>query len=213
MKLIENYHKINSKITNIVKTKKIELIIVSKNQCSESIIKLIENCNHKHFGENRLQEAIMKWPSIKNAYKEIKLHFIGKLQSNKVKEVIKLFDYVHSIDSLKLAKLCSEEEKKLNKKLSYFIQVNFDDEIQKSGINENLITDLFNYCTTTLRINILGLMCIPPLNSDPVKYFIRLMLIAQKLDLKELSMGMSNDYEKAIKCGATFIRIGTAIFR
>jgi pyridoxal phosphate enzyme (YggS family) len=213
MNLIENYHKISSKITNTVENRKVELIIVSKNQSSEAIIKLIETFNHKHFGENRSQEALIKWPSIKNAHMEIKLHFIGKLQSNKVKDVVKLFDYVHSIDSLKLATLCSEEEKKLNKKLNYFIQVNFEDEIQKSGINEKLITDLFNHCTKTLGINILGLMCIPPLNNDPIKYFNRLMLIAQKLDLKELSMGMSNDYEEAIKCGATFIRIGSAIFR
>ena len=213
MNLIENYHIISSKITNIVKNRKVELIIVSKNQSSEAITKLIETFNHKHFGENRFQEAIIKWPSIKNAHKEIKLHFIGKLQSNKVKDVVKLFDYIHSIDSLKLATLCSEEEKKLNKKLNYFIQVNFEDEIQKSGINEKLITDLFNHCTKTLGINILGLMCIPPVNSDPIKYFNRLILIAQNLDLKELSMGMSNDYEEAIKCGATFIRIGSAIFR
>ena len=210
MNFLQNFKTIRNEIKN--HSNNVNLIVVSKNQNFEKINYLI-NEGHKDFGENRFQEAKTKWQDYLRKNSDIRLHFIGKLQSNKVKEVIKLFDYVHSIDSLKLAKLCSEEEKKLNKKLSYFIQVNFDDEIQKSGINENLITDLFNYCTTTLRINILGLMCIPPLNSDPVKYFIRLMLIAQKLDLKELSMGMSNDYEKAIKCGATFIRIGTAIFR
>jgi len=212
MGLIENYKKISAKIANVIQNRKVELIVVSKNQNSKIILELIKFFNHQHFGENRVQEAITKWPFIKNQYKEVKLHFIGKLQSNKVKDVVKLFDYVHSIDSKKLANLCSIEEKKSNKKLNYFVQVNFDNEIQKAGVNENLAIELFNYCKKFLDINIVGLMCIPPIAKDSTQYFDKLSIIAQKCNLKELSMGMSNDYQEAIKCGATFVRIGSAIF-
>ena len=186
--------------------------MISKNQQIPKISYLIEKTQHVHFGENKLQEAITKWPDLKTKYKNIKLHFIGRLQSNKVKDVVKHFDYIHSIDSLTLAAKCSQEEKKIKKMLGYFIQINFDDELQKSGINFNKASDLFVYCKQNLQLNIIGLMCIPPVYKDSEIYFKKLKLLADDLKIKDLSMGMSNDYESAIQNGSTFVRIGSKIF-
>lgn len=212
MRLIENYNIIKKKIQNANSHSNVELIVISKNQQIPKISYLIEKTQHVHFGENKLQEAITKWPDLKTKYKNIKLHFIGRLQSNKVKDVVKHFDYIHSIDSLSLATKCSEEEKKIKKMLGYFIQINFDDEPQKSGINFNKASDLFVYCKQNLQLNIIGLMCIPPVYKDSEIYFKKLKLLADDLKIKDLSMGMSNDYESAIQNGSTFVRIGSKIF-
>ena len=213
MNLIENYNIIKKKIQNANSHSNVELIVISKNQQIPKISYLIEKTQHVHFGENKLQEAITKWPDLKTKYKNIKLHFIGRLQSNKVKDVVKHFDYIHSIDSLTLAAKCSQEEKKIKKMLGYFIQINFDDELQKSGINFNKASDLFVYCKQNLQLNIIGLMCIPPVYKDSEIYFKKLKLLADDLKIKDLSMGMSNDYESAIQNGSTFVRIGSKIFR
>ena len=212
MNLIENYNIIKKKIQNANSHSNVELIVISKNQQIPKISYLIEKTQHVHFGENKLQEAITKWPDLKTKYKNIKLHFIGRLQSNKVKDVVKHFDYIHSIDSLTLAAKCSQEEKKIKKMLGYFIQINFDDELQKSGINFNKASDLFDYCKQNLQLNIIGLMCIPPVYKDSEIYFKKLKLLADDLKIKDLSMGMSNDYEPAIQNGSTFVRIGSKIF-
>ena len=212
MRLIENYNIIKKKIQNANSHSNVELIVISKNQQIPKISYLIEKTQHVHFGENKLQEAITKWPDLKTKYKNIKLHFIGRLQSNKVKDVVKHFDYIHSIDSLTLAAKCSQEEKKIKKMLGYFIQINFDDELQKSGINFNKASDLFVYCKQNLQLNIIGLMCIPPVYKDSEIYFKKLKLLADDLKIKDLSMGMSNDYESAIQNGSTFVRIGSKIF-
>lgn len=212
MRLIENYNIIKKKIQNANSHSNVELIVISKNQQTPKISYLIEKTQHVHFGENKLQEAIVKWPDLKTKYKNIKLHFIGRLQSNKVKDVVKHFDYIHSIDSLTLAAKCSQEEKKIDKMLSYFIQINFDDEPQKSGINFNKASDLFIHCKENLQLNIIGLMCIPPVHKDPEIYFKKIKLLADDLKIKDLSMGMSNDYESAIQNGSTFVRIGSKIF-
>lgn len=213
MRLVENYNIIKKKIQNTNSHNNVELIVISKNQPTSKISYLIEKTQHVHFGESKLQEAIAKWPDLKTKYKNIKLHFIGKLQSNKVKDVVKHFDYIHSIDSLTLAAKCSQEEKKIRKMLGYFIQINIDDEPHKSGINFNKASDLFLYCKENLKLNIIGLMCLPPVLKDPEIYFKKIKLLADDLKIKDLSIGMSNDYESAIQNGSTFVRIGSKIFR
>ena len=170
------------------------------------------NRQHVHFGENKVQEAVEKWPKIKQDYKDIKLHMIGRLQTNKVKFAIPLFDYIHSLDSLKLAKKIYEEQNKIKKSLKIFIQVNIGNEVQKSGINEEYLEEFYNKCISEFNLDIVGLMCLPPNNSDSSDYFLKMKDLAKKHNLKELSMGMSNDYLDAVKHGATFVRIGSAIF-
>ncbi len=170
------------------------------------------NRQHAHFGENKVQEAVEKWPKIKQDYKDIKLHMIGRLQTNKVKFAIPLFDYIHSLDSLKLAKKIYEEQNKMKKSLKIFIQVNIGNEVQKSGINEEYLEEFYNKCISEFNLDIVGLMCLPPNNSDSSDYFLKMKDLANKHNLKELSMGMSNDYLEAVKHGATFVRIGSAIF-
>ncbi len=166
---------------------------------------------HNDFGENKIQEAEKKWSQIKENYKDLKLHMIGRLQSNKAKKAVQLFDYIHSLDSEKLALKLSQSEKELNKKIKLFIQVNLAEESQKSGIDPNNLGAFYNYCKNDLSLDVIGLMCLPPINSNSEKYFKLLREEADKLSLKELSMGMSSDYKQAVSDGSTYIRLGTAI--
>ena len=191
--------------------KKPKIIAVSKTFSSDDIKPLIIY-GHKDFGENKIQEAVNKWTEIKNNFNEIKLHMIGKIQTNKVKFLIPLFDYLHSLDNLKLAEKISKEELKKNKKIKIFIQVNLGDEKQKNGINLRDLESFYKECSFNLNLNIIGLMCLPPIEDDPKKYFLQLKESANKINLKELSMGMSNDYEIAANNGSTFVRIGSKIF-
>jgi pyridoxal phosphate enzyme (YggS family) len=209
MSIIENYNRIYNLI-NVYKNKT-KLIIVTKNQDLNKI-KLIINQGHKHFGENRVQEAKEKWSKIVAEDININLHLVGKLQSNKSKEAHNLFDYIHSLDNQKLAKSLSLIESSSSRKIKYFVQVNIGNEPQKNGLEISLVKDFVYYCKNELKLNIIGLMCIPPLITDPTNFFLQLKKLAEINNLQELSMGMSNDFEKAIKCGATFIRVGSAIF-
>ena len=187
------------------------IIAVSKTFPANDVLPLV-NYGHIHFGENKVQEAVEKWPKIKQDYKNIKLHMIGRLQTNKVKFAIPLFDYIHSLDSLKLAKKIYEEQNKIKKSLKIFIQVNIGNEDQKSGINEEYLEEFYNKCISEFNLDIVGLMCLPPNNSDSSDYFLKMKDLAKKHNLKELSMGMSNDYLEAVRHGATFVRVGSAIF-
>ncbi len=175
------------------------------------ILPLIEY-GHIHFGENKVQEAADKWPVIKNKFKNIKLHMIGKLQTNKVKNAINLFDYIHSLDSLKLAKKISDEQKKNNKNIKLFIQINIGNENQKSGILIEELENFYSVCTRDLNLDIIGLMCLPPINEEPTKYFKKMKLLSENISLNNLSMGMSSDYMIALDNGANFLRIGSQIF-
>ena len=187
-----------------------EIIAVSKTFKMDHVQHVLEQ-GHIHFGENKVQEALEKWTLVKDKNREIKLHLIGKLQTNKVKLAIKLFDFIHSLDSVKLANKISKIENELNIKTKLFIQVNIGNEDQKSGVSIDEVMDFHNYCKS-LDLNIIGLMCIPPINEDASKYFTQMNDLNSKLDLKELSMGMSSDYLDAIENNATFIRIGSSIF-
>lgn len=175
------------------------------------ILPLIE---HKqiHFGENKIQEAVEKWTKIKQDFKDIKLHMIGKLQTNKVKFAVSLFDYIHSLDNLKLAKKISEEQNKIKKSLKIFIQVNIGNEEQKNGIKVTDLDEFYKKCVYDFKLDVIGLMCLPPKDNDNQDYFLKMKNLAIKLNVQELSMGMSNDYLTAINNGATFIRIGSKIF-
>ena len=207
-KIIQNYLKIKNNIKTL--SSNTSLIVVSKNQTTENILKIVD-AGHIDFGENRAQEALQKWEKVIASNPNIKLHFIGPLQTNKVKSVFKLFHYIHSLDSDRLAIKFSEEEKITKKKLKYFVQINLGEELQKSGIHPSKLTDFINFCKK-LELNILGLMCIPPVNKDPKIYFSELRKLALKNNLQELSMGMSNDYKDAISLGSTWVRIGSEIF-
>ena len=187
-----------------------KIIAVSKTFKIDNILPLIEH-GHVDFGENKVQEAVQKWTEIKKTNSEIKLHMIGKLQTNKVKFAVQIFDYIHSVDSEKLAKKIAEEQNKINKKIKIFLQVNIGDENQKSGINKSELEKLVSY-SRLIGLNVIGLMCIPPINKDTKKYFQELLILNKKLDLKELSMGMSSDYLDATEYSATFLRIGSNIF-
>ena len=187
-----------------------EIIAVSKTFKMDHVQHVLEQ-GHIHFGENKVQEALEKWTLVKDKNREIKLHLIGKLQTNKVKLAIKLFDFIHSLDSVKLANKISKIENELNIKTKLFIQVNIGNEDQKSGVSVDEVMDFHNYCKS-LDLDIIGLMCIPPINEDTRKYFTQMNDLNLKLDLKELSMGMSSDYLDAIENNATFIRIGSSIF-
>jgi len=189
---------------------RIKIIAVSKTFPISDIEPLV-SYGHQDFGENKVQEAIEKWGDIKIQNKNINLHLIGRLQTNKVKHAIKIFDYIHSLDTIKLAKKISDEEKKQSKKVKIFIQVNLANEEQKSGVQINKLDELYKY-SLSLDLNIVGLMCIPPELENPDKYFKRLKLLNDQYSLKELSMGMSADYMVAIKNNATFIRVGSNIF-
>ena len=167
---------------------------------------------HTHFGENKVQEAIKKWTDIKNKFENLKLHMVGRLQTNKVKSALLLFDYIHSLDSIKLAEKIFVEQKKLNKKVKIFIQVNMGNEEQKSGIDKKYLNNFFKECTEELKLNIIGLMCLPPKDKNVQLYFKELTDLNNSLGLKDLSMGMSSDYLEAVSFGATFVRIGSKIF-
>ena len=187
-----------------------KIIAVSKTFPLEKISPLI-NYGHTHFGENKVQEAIEKWTEIKSINKNIKLHLIGKLQSNKVKHAVKIFDYIHSVDNEKLAKKISDETTRLKNKVKIFIQVNIGKENQKSGINVDNLENFYQFCIS-IGLNVVGIMCIPPIDKNPEKYFIEMKILKDKLKLNELSMGMSDDYLEAIKYSATYVRIGSSIF-
>ena len=189
----------------------VNISAVSKTFPINDIFPLI-NHGHIHFGENKIQEAIEKWTDIKKDFPQIKLHMIGKLQTNKVKYVIPFFDYIHSLDNLKLAEKISTEQSKKKRNLKIFIQVNIGDETQKSGITIDRIDEFYNTCTHDLKLNIVGLMCLPPNNIKPDLYFDKMQKLIENLPLQELSMGMSSDYIDAIKYGSTFVRIGSKIF-
>ena len=188
-----------------------KIIAVSKTFPINHITPLIDH-GHIHFGENKVQEAVTKWENIKKLNNKLQLHMIGRLQTNKAKDAIKLFDYIHSLGSLKLADVLSKHQSSLNKKLKYFIQVNIGNELQKSGISVNELDSFYNYCKKEANLDIVGLMVIPPNDNNTEKYFKSLNELNKSLALKELSMGMSADYDLAIKNGATFIRIGSSIF-
>ena len=201
---------IKSKIEDQKTSKLPKIIAVSKTFALDNILPLIEY-GHLDYGENKVQEAIEKWSDIKIKKPQIKLHLIGKLQTNKVKFAIRIFDYIHSVDSIKLAKKISDEQKKQNKKVKIFIQVNIGSEEQKSGADINKIEELLNFCKE-LKLDVIGLMCIPPINKDSSKYFQKMNLLKNDFNLQQLSMGMSSDYLDAIKNNATYLRIGSSIF-
>ena len=198
-------------IKSLINNSNVKIIAVSKTFSYEQISPLVEY-GHLHFGENKVQEARSKWEEVKKKNPNINLHMIGKLQSNKAKDAVNLFDYIHSLDNQKLANILSNQEKNVSKKLKYFIQVNIDNEKQKSGIGINLLDDFFYYCTRVLKINIIGLMAIPPNNNKEIIYFKKLMELNKLLGLTELSMGMSSDFKIALSYGTTFVRIGSSIF-
>ena len=187
-----------------------KIIAVSKTFKIDKILPLIDY-SHIHFGENKVQEAVEKWTETKEKNSNIKLHMIGKLQTNKVKFAVKLFDYIHSVDSAKLAKKIADEQEKLNKKIKIFLQVNIGNEVQKSGIDKNELNTLVTYCKE-INLDLIGLMCIPPANIDPENYFKDMKELNKNFGFEELSMGMSSDFLKAAENLSTFIRIGSSIF-
>jgi PLP dependent protein len=189
----------------------VNIIAVSKTFSMEHIMPLIKN-GHNHFGENKVQEANIKWSNVLVDNKDIKLHMLGKLQTNKVKQAVKLFDYIHSLDSLKLANKILLEQKKINKELKLFIQLNVDNEDQKNGIAINELQDFYECLVHEMKMNIIGLMCIPSIHSDKKIIYDKMNLLKKKMGLNELSMGMSSDYVEAIKFGSTYVRIGSKIF-
>jgi hypothetical protein len=201
---------IKLKLENIKINKFPKIIAVSKTFSIEKILPLIEY-GHTDYGENKVQEALDKWTKIKIDNSNIKLHMIGKLQTNKVKFAIQIFDFIHSVDSKKLAKKISDEQIKQNRKLKLFIQVNIGNEEQKAGIDKSELVDLYKYCKE-LNLNVIGLMCIPPVNENVEKYFIQTNLLNKELNLFELSMGMSSDYLKAVEHSSSYLRIGSSIF-
>ena len=209
--IIERFDKIKLNISKTKATQNVNIIAVSKTFSIEHIKPLIDH-GHQHFGENKVQEAISKWSNIKKENDKLKLHMIGKLQTNKAKDAVKLFDFIHSLDSQKLADALSKHQTSLEKNLKYFIQVNIANEIQKSGMPVGELDSFYNYCKNEINLNIQGLMVIPPNDNNPEKYFKSLNELNRSLVLEDLSMGMSADYIEAIKHGATFIRVGSSIF-
>ena len=211
---VQKFKDITNAIHRKIEEQKINLtptvIAVSKTFKLEKILPLIE-FGHLDYGENKVQEAIDKWLDIKSKNQNIKLHLIGKLQTNKVKHAIKIFDYIHSVDSMKLAKKIADEQQKQNKNLKLFIQVNIGDEEQKAGVKVSQIEDLITF-SKKLNLNIIGLMCIPPANEEPDKYFEQIKLLNKKFNLPEISMGMSSDYLKAVENSSSYLRIGSSIF-
>ena len=209
--IIERFNKIKSNIASLKPLQNNNIIAVSKTFSLAHIQPLV-NYGHKHFGENKVQEAKSKWSEIKKSQEDLKLHMIGKLQSNKAKDAANIFDYIHSLDNQKLADVLAKSQLDLNKNLKYFIQVNVGNEIQKSGIPVKELDAFYTYCSKEAKLNILGLMIIPPIDQKSKKYFEVLKELSMSLELKDLSMGMSSDYLDAINCGATFVRIGKSIF-
>jgi pyridoxal phosphate enzyme (YggS family) len=210
MNSLDNYKAIKLEVDKL--NNKHNLIVVTKNKSIETILPIIKN-GHLHFGENRVQEAKEKWIPILKNYNDIKLHLIGKLQSNKVKDAFFLFDFIHTLDSDKLAKKFSELELNSQRKIKYFIQINIGNEAQKNGIEYVRAKDFINFCKNDLKLNIIGLMCIPPINLDPHPFFEKMQQLKINNNLNELSMGMSSDYKEALNFGSTYLRIGSAIFK
>ena len=214
-KVVERLLSIKTEIKELLGSDKISnktptIVIVSKTFPMDDITPLIE-AGHTHFGENKVQEALLKWKETKEKNPKIKLHMVGKLQSNKVKNALKVFDYIHSVDNYKLAEKISKYKKEQDKNIKIFVQVNIGDESQKSGIDPKNVIQFVNSCRKNLALEIIGLMGIPPLNKEVDKYFNMLNQLRKKLNLKHLSMGMSNDYIKAIKYESTYLRIGSKI--
>jgi pyridoxal phosphate enzyme (YggS family) len=211
---LEKLSRVKNKVNEIISKKQLKtnpkIVVVTKTFPLNKIIPLLEN-GHIHYGENKIQEAENKWIDTKNRYKNLQLHMIGKLQTNKAKKAVKLFNYIHSLDDDRLALKLSHHEKELNKKVKLFIQVNLAEEPQKSGIMFNDLNNFYNYCTKDLSLNVIGLMCMPPVDSNSQEYFKKLKKAAQQLNLEDLSMGMSSDYEQAILSGSTYLRLGTTI--
>ena len=211
---LEKLTLVKNKVNQIVNEKQLKIdpkIIVVTKTFPLNIIAPLFDAGHIHFGENKIQEAENKWSEVKNNNKNLQLHMIGKLQTNKAKKAVKLFDYIHSLDNERLASKLNQYEKELNKKCKLFIQVNLAKENQKSGIMLNHLNEFYNYCTQELSLNVIGLMCLPPADSDSNKHFKLLKKTTEQLNLKELSMGMSSDYEQAILNGSTYLRLGTII--
>ena len=209
--IIQRFNKIKSNITSIKPIRPVNIVAVSKTFSLNHIQPLIDH-GHKHFGENKVQEAFSKWSELKNSNNSLNLHMVGKLQSNKAKKAVEIFDYIHSLDNQKLADILSKEEQNFGKKLKYFIQVNIGNELQKSGVQAQELDNFYNYCIKEKNLNVIGLMVIPPNDNNTNKYFKNLNELNNSLSLKELSMGMSADYYEAIKNNATFVRIGSLIF-
>ncbi len=209
--IIERFKKIKANIDEIKPKKKVKVVAISKTFNLDHIKPLIDY-GHDHFGENKVQEAFAKWKEIKNLNQNLKLHMVGKLQSNKAKNAVEIFDYIHSLDNQKLADILSKSQKNINKTLQYFIQVNIGNELQKSGISVSELDSFYTYCTQEINLKVVGLMIIPPNDKQTTKYFKSTEEINNSLALNELSMGMSADYLEAIKHGATFVRIGSSIF-
>ena len=209
MYIIKNYNYVFKSVQSL--SQNTSLIVVTKNQDLDSI-NLLVKANHINFGENRVQEATLKWKNLTLDNPQLRLQLIGKLQSNKAEDAFEIFHYIHTLDNEKLAKIFAKLESVSSKKIKYFIQVNIADEPQKNGISIDKVNQFVKYCTNDLKLNVVGLMCIPPLNGDSSQYFKNLAELAKINNLNELSMGMSNDYECAIKNGATFVRIGSKIF-
>ena len=210
--LIEIEKEIQLKVSESNNMFKMPTIIAVSKTFSISDILPVINYGQIHFGENKIQEAIDKWESIKIDFKHIKLHMVGKLQTNKVKYLIPFFDYLHSLDNIKLAQKISSEQKKKNKKLKIFIQVNIGSEQQKNGIEIDQVENFYNKCTNELELDIIGLMCLPPNNEKSSLYFSKMNILSKKLNLNELSMGMSSDYIDALENNSSFLRIGSKIF-
>jgi len=211
---LEKLSRVKNKVNEIISKKQLKtkpkIVVVTKTFPLNKILPLLEN-GHIHYGENKIQEAENKWIDTKNRYKNLQLHMIGKLQTNKAKKAVKLFNYIHSLDDDRLALKLSHHEKELNKKVKLFIQVNLAEEPQKSGIMFNDLNNFYNYCTKDLSLNVIGLMCMPPVDSNSQEYFKKLKKAAKQLNLEDLSMGMSSDYEQAILSGSTYLRLGTTI--
>ena len=206
--VVKNFNLIKQEIAD---KKNVKLVAVTKTFPISHILPVI-NEGHNDFGENKVQEAMEKWTTIKQDFPKIKLHLIGKLQTNKVKFVLPLFDYIHSLDSVKLANKIAEEQVKKNFKPKIFIQINIGEETQKGGIEVSNLQSFYKKCVEELELNIIGLMCIPPFEKDTKPYFIKMRELSKNLNLKDISMGMSDDYMEAIKQGSTFIRVGSKIF-
>ena len=211
---LKKLESVQNKINEIINKKQLKtkpkIIVITKTFSLENILPLIES-GHIHYGENKIQEAEYKWDNIKNKFPNLQLHMVGKLQTNKAKKAVKLFDYIHSLDSERLAIKISQYQKELNKKIKLFIQINLGNENQKSGLSLDKLDNFYNYCVNELSLNIIGLMCLPPINSFPEKYFELLKNSSDNLNLNELSMGMSSDFDSAVTNGSTFLRLGTLI--
>ena len=206
--VVKNFDLVKEEISNF---KNANIVAVSKTFPISHILPLI-NHGHNHFGENKVQEAQEKWTSIKSDFPQLKLHLIGKLQTNKVKFALPLFDYIHSLDSIKLAEKISSEQEKKNFKPKIFIQINLGKENQKTGINEDNLENFYRRCVSEFNLNIIGIMCLPPFDEDPTPFFKKMQSLSESLNLEEISMGMSNDYMNALKFKATYIRVGSKIF-